>query len=148
MKKSDVLAACNLMLEKQKAEVLAAVQASKEAANNETKSSAGDKYETTRAMMHFEQEKLSNQLAQLQKTEALVFRASQQTVCKTGGLGALLKTTVGYIFIAAGLGKVEVNGTPVLVISLASPLGKMLFGAAPGHVFSMAQNSHKVEAIF
>ena len=44
----------------------------KEANTNETKSTAGDKHETGRAMVHLEQEKLYSQLGQFQKQFSLL----------------------------------------------------------------------------
>jgi len=41
---------------------------------SETKSSAGDKHETGRAMLQLEREKAGNQLAEIKKTKEILFK--------------------------------------------------------------------------
>ena len=60
------------------------IEEAQNAANAETKSSAGDKYETTRAMMQIEIENCSKQLAESQKLhntlKQIVFQSNYQNV--------------------------------------------------------------------
>jgi hypothetical protein len=97
-------------------------------ANNETKSSAGDKHETARAMMQLEQEKLSKQITDLaaQKNEfdKIDFSKTSQAIA----LGSLVETTKGSFLIAASIGKITVNDKVVFVISNQSPLGSEFSG--------------------
>ena len=61
---------CESIVEEQLSGIIAALKDAQEGANNETKSSAGDKHETGRAMAQLETEKLNTQLNeanQLQK---------------------------------------------------------------------------------
>ena len=87
-----------------------------ESAANDTKSSAGDKHETGRAMIHIEQETITKQL-----NDALEQKASLE---KTEG--RLIKTNRGYVFLAVPIGKIIVEGTTVMAISPGSPLGMKL----------------------
>ena len=91
-------------------------------ANNETKSSAGDKHETARAMMQLEQEKLSRQIADLaeQKKEfdTIDFSKTYHNINQ----GSLVETNKGYFLIASSIGKVNVDDKTVFVISSKSPL--------------------------
>ena len=93
-----------------------------EAGNSESKSSAGDKHETAKAMAQLEQEKLGTQLKeaelQLAEFEKINFNKTFQSV----ELGSLTETNKGYFFIASSIGKIEVDRKTVFVISNKSPL--------------------------
>jgi transcription elongation GreA/GreB family factor len=95
---------------------------------NETKSTAGDKYETARAMLHIEQENTSRQLQavkeQLTTLEALNITANTGKVIN----GSLVTTDKNIFFISVALSKVLVNGVAVIALSALSPLGQKLMG--------------------
>lgn len=99
-----------------------------DSANNETKSSAGDKHETARAMMQLEQEKLSKQIADLaeQKNEfdKIDFTKSSTQISQ----GSLVETNKGLFLIAGSIGKIEVDSKSVFVISNKSPLALAFIG--------------------
>ncbi len=100
----------------------------KESRDSDTKSSVGDKYETSRAMMQIEIEKNTKQLAILlnQKKELEIIKPEKQL--NKVEHGALATTTQGIYFFAIGLGKTQVNDTTVFAVSLASPVGKLFVG--------------------
>jgi len=134
MNKKEVLAACKQLLNERTIRLNLAMAAARETANNETKSSAGDKYETTREMMQAEMERLSHQLAEVAKLNEALFHAETAVPTTTVGIGSLIKTTTTTYFLAAGLGKVIVAGQPVFVLSAASPMGNLLLGKTVGDV--------------
>lgn len=110
-------------------EVRAQVQAS---ANNETKSSVGDKYETGRVMAQLEIERITRQLAE---TEELLNRLLElKEVSPQGRVisGSLIHTSQGYFYIAVSLGMVECDGHRVFCLSPEAPLGKELLGKGVG----------------
>lgn len=105
-----------------------AMKAAEDSKNNETKSSAGDKFETSRAMMQGEEERNKIQLA---KAFALRQQLAQIDISKTGesvAVGSLVYTNQGNYFLTVGLGKIIIEGTTYFAISLASPIGQLLFG--------------------
>ena len=93
-----------------------------ESANSESKSSAGDKHETAKAMMQLEREKLGTQLKeaeeQLAEFEKINFNKTFQKIDQ----GNLIQTDKGYFFIAGSVGKLIVDSQTVFVISNKSPL--------------------------
>lgn len=109
-----------------------AVQAAEESKSNQTKSSAGDKFETGRAMMQAVEDRsraqlvkalaLQNELAQLP------FRVPSDTVDK----GSLVYTNQSNYFISIGLGKIVLDGTIFYAISQESPIGQLLQGKKVG----------------
>lgn len=95
--------------------------------NNESKSSAGDKYETGRERIQQEKDKLEGTLNNLKTQIAVVDKIKKQ---KTGkhlvNLGSLIKTNKGKFFISIGLGKVKANEQTYFVVSPRSPAGQIL----------------------
>jgi len=74
--------------------------------HNETKSSAGDKFETTRATLQAEQGRLEGNIIKLKKLEQDL-KAVPLTQSIRASPGALVTTTVGTYFISIGLGKLN-----------------------------------------
>jgi hypothetical protein len=97
-----------------------------EAANNEEKSSAGDKYETARAMNQLEKEMYSKQLAQQLNEFALLHNVRTDTVYTSATTGACIECGDIIFFIAAGLGKQTIDGKLIIYLSPQAPLAKQL----------------------
>jgi len=97
------------------------------ALDSSTKSSAGDKHETSRAMIHLDQEKLSIQLLDLNKSLRIL---SQINIGKHSSvnMGSLFKTDHSIFYISIGLGKISINGLDVFIMSPVSPLSQRLIG--------------------
>lgn len=99
-----------------------------ESSNSESKSSAGDKHETSKAMMQLEREKLGKQLKeaeeQLAEFEKISFNKTFQKIEQ----GSLIETDKGYFFIAGSVGKLIVDTQTVFVISNKSPLAMKFIG--------------------
>jgi len=103
----------------------------RDAAGAEGKSTAGDKHETGRAMVHLEQEKLLRQQAEAQALVAELERIKVQVTAHIA-IGSLVHTDRGTFLIAAGLGKVEWKGRPVFVLSPKAPVAAALMGRTVG----------------
>ena len=99
-----------------------------QAANDEEKSSAGDKYETGRAMMQIERDKAARQLDEALKLRNTLEHLPIHSNTHTAGPGSLVITATKKIFISNGIGKLNVDGEDFLVVAPASPLGKALMG--------------------
>ncbi|MEN8122694.1 MAG: 3-oxoacyl-ACP synthase [Bacteroidota bacterium] len=104
-----------------------AIKSAKEARDNDTKSSAGDKYETGRAMMQIELEKSEKQLNNSLNLKQDLSLIDIQKEYKRIEFGSLVITNQGNYFISIGIGKIEVNNENYYAISLASPIGKLLY---------------------
>ncbi len=99
-----------------------------EALSSETKSSAGDKHETGRAMLQLEREKLGNQLAEAEKTKQLLSKVTTHGSIKKVGLGSVVYTSKSNYFIAISAGEYKKDEKQVYCISPSSPIGKLLLG--------------------
>jgi len=103
-----------------------ALNSHKEGLLTESNSSAGDKHNTSRAMMHLEEEKLRNQLSQFSKLNKVLHGINPSKVHQKITLGSLVNTDKGWLYISIPLGKVELEEADIMVISLASPIGQAL----------------------
>jgi len=93
------------------------VNDAQEGANNETKSSAGDKFETGRAMMQLEKDKHSKQLSEALKVQMILSRIDPEKVCDRVEFGSVVVTDMGSYFIAISAGRIKVEGKSYYVIS-------------------------------
>lgn len=105
-----------------------AMKAAEDSKNNETKSSAGDKFETSRAMMQGEEERNKIQLAKALDLHRQLAQIDITKTSETVVLGSLVFTNQGTYFLSLGFGKIVLEGITYFAISVASPIGQLLFG--------------------
>ena len=129
--KEQLLEKCRKKVLERIEHIQLAIEASRQTAGNETKSSSGDKYETTRAMMHLEMEKLSGQLHEARED---LRRVNQIPLTDTGRVqsGSLVYTSQGVFFISLSMGKVTHDGTDYMLISILTPVGRALQDKSEG----------------
>jgi transcription elongation GreA/GreB family factor len=125
----------------------AAMEAAQESANNESKSSAGDKYETSRAMGHLDREMHGRMYLQAQQERQIVERLDGTVSFKKGALGAFMKTSMGDFFLSVSIGQVEIEGRKVMIISPQSPIGALLMGKMEGDSFSFRGKEAMVKEV-
>ena len=99
-----------------------------ESLQSETKSSAGDKHETGRAMLQLEREKAGNQLSDIEKQQELFSKVTIDVSSEVARLGSLIITDNGVYFLAISVGAIIINTNTYYAISPSSPIGKILLG--------------------
>ena len=110
----------------------AAIQAAQESANSETKSSAGDKYETGRAMAQNERDRNTVQLRQAQQLQGELQRIHPELPCDTVRPGALVHTSMGTSYLGISAGKLTAEGQDYFAVSVAAPVAAALAGKRAG----------------
>ena len=120
------------------------LEALMEAKQNETKSSAGDKYETGRAMIQNEEELYKRQKSETRKVLDQLLKIDPDINCSTVKNGALVALPSGFFYISAGMGKLEVDKEHCYAISLESPLGQALSGLSAGSSFEFHQKTTQI----
>lgn len=104
---------------------------------NDSKSSMGDKYETSREMMQQEINRLEQQIAltaqQLFNLKAINLDKEYSIVEK----GSLVETSIGTFFISVSFGKVKLKGLSCFMISEAAPLAQLIFKKKVGDKFEL-----------
>lgn len=117
----------NQVLERIKVSELNIISA-KSTAENETKSSAGDKYETAREMMQQEISMNQNQLVEANRLKHALSLVnpgrSYDVVCS----GSLVYTNIGIFYISIGGNPIILKDIQYQPISSVSPIAKALAG--------------------
>lgn len=113
---------------------LAAIEESK---NNDTKSSMGDKYETSREMAQAEWNKLMERKGQIQHQIHQLQQIDPNGEHSSIGQGSIVTTQNHYLFVGIPLGKFYFNNKEWMGISLHSPIGKALEGKKIGDNFTL-----------
>lgn len=102
------------------------IEEAQQAANQEDKSSAGDKYETARAMGHLQKDMHTRQLAELAKELAALHAVHVDILYEAVTAGALLQCEKMAFFLAAGLGKQSIDNNTIFFLSPQAPLAQQL----------------------
>ncbi len=102
---------------------------------SETKSSAGDKHETGRAIMQLERERLGQQLAVAEALTQALTKVNINPLKGPIGLGSLVRTNKANYFLAISAGECHAEGGLVYCISPNTPIGGFLLGKSVGDVF-------------
>lgn len=110
----------------------AEIKAIQQSANEETKSSAGDKYETGRAMAQLELERMMTQTGEMEKLVAGLKALNPEIICQRVQPGALVSTTNGIFYISVSLGLITLNTVKYFVVSPDSPVARLLMGKQVG----------------
>jgi len=124
-----------------------AIKEAQDAANNETKSSAGDKHETGRAMAQLETEKLMVQLSEALKLDQVLNKINPKEKHQLVGLGSLVYTNNGTFFISVSLGQIKIGEAVFFAISPVSPIGKLLLTKKEKEAFSFNGKSYVISNI-
>ena len=104
----------------------------KDALNSETKSSAGDKHETGRAMLQLEREKIGVQMAENQKLQEVLSKIEDAQPSAQLCLSSVVKTTKSNYYLAISAGELEVDEQKYYAISPHTPIGQLLIGKTIG----------------
>lgn len=130
--KVSLLAACKKYVDQRMDNARQAIAAASDASADDTKSSAGDKFETTREMMQQELNRHQQLLAEAQRMEQVLNNLDVRVEGGPAKLGSLVATSNGMFFIAVSVGQLQIDGIPYWVISPVSPLGQLLIGIEAG----------------
>lgn len=115
-----------------------------EDAQNDAKSSAGDKHETTLSKLHIEQEKIANKLKEALEQQAILFKLDIEQVSDNVVLGSLVKTNHLTVLVATALPKITVDNQTIFAISPQSPLGIQLMHKSVHSEFPVNNVTYKI----
>ena len=107
-------------------------RSAQESAANDTKSSMGDKHETSREILQQEREMNGRRMAESIRQKEEIERILPNHEFTQIQSGTLAETSLGWFFFSTALGFVHVDNAKVAVISMASPIGQALKGLKAG----------------
>lgn len=145
--KEQVYLACITRVEEMIQTAQHSLDQAQEAAESETKSSAGDKFETGRAMMHAEMHKAKRQMGEaktlMMDLKSMKLKSDYPAIEK----GSYVITNTAHYFISVGLGKITTENETCFAISPASPIAKAMIGKSASEDFQFSGKSFTVESI-
>ncbi len=116
-------------------------------AQNDAKGSAGDKHETALSMMHLEQEKLNQKLAEIIGQKNSVDKIDADAIYNKVALGSLVQTNEMLFYISAALPKIQLENKTIIAVSPQSPLGSQLLGKSLGDKVEINNNRFQIKVI-
>lgn len=143
--KQEVYQASLIHIEAALAQLQQAVQELEISSSSDTKSSAGDKYETSREMIQLEKNKLVERQRQTLKLQQALHQIKPENKANKIDQGTLVKTNLGYFFLGPPLGLLKVGQMQVFAMSTASPLGKMLQGKQVNEQLELNGRTYQIQ---
>ena len=121
-----------------------AITESQEAAADETKSSAGDKYETGREMMQQETDRNMTYLNESNKLLIALNQINPHTISAKVENGSVVVTNKARFFLSVSAGTISHNGDSYYAISPASPIGSRMMGKKPGEEINLNGTTYQI----
>jgi transcription elongation GreA/GreB family factor len=123
------------------------IKKTQSSANEETKSSAGDKYETGRAMAQLE---IGKNTVQLREAERLLGMLQAIHVDLNSEIiipGSFVKTNKGDFYISISIGLIKLQQNQYFIIAPDSPIGKLFMGKKVRDVVSWNKIQYQITDI-
>src|SRR5579863_4524116 len=124
-----------------------AIDDAQQSASEETKSSAGDKYETSREMIQQETDRNQAQLNEAHKLLVALNQINVEFLSASAVPGSLVITNNGKFYLAISAGALTLNGEGYFAVSPASPIGAKLLGRKIGDEFSLNGKEYSIKEV-
>lgn len=145
--KSSLFELCEDFVKTKYALTVDIIESNRKALEQESKSTAGDKHETGRAMLHLEMEKASQQLQVVERMKDVLQRIQPSSVSRRIKLGSLVRTNKGTYYLSISAGQLEANGQYFYAVSTQSPIGKLLLGKNAGEEILFNGKTLRIEKV-
>jgi len=146
--KKNLLDYCKSVLMKRIEAAQSAMEESQQAANSEGKSSAGDKYETSRAMGQLDRDMNARQLEEANRDLAFLNTIQAESFFESAQTGSVVTTEKNIFFISLGLGTATIDNQQIVLLSHASPVAKMMEGKKAGENFILNNQPVKIIDVY
>jgi transcription elongation GreA/GreB family factor len=113
-----------------------AMNDAQESANSEEKSSAGDKYETGRAMSQNERDMYARQLAECIKQKQVLLNIDLTKKHDRVSSGALVITESAIYFVSISAGIISIDNKSYFAISPDTPIAQLMLNKKQGEEFA------------
>lgn len=143
--RKDLINGCRQYLGQRKNMVQKALTGLKEDLENESKSSAGDKYETGREMINIEWNKLNVQLKEYERLDNILSRLPEEMKSDSIAVGSIIFTNTANYFISIPAGELIAGSDKFYAIGVQAPITRKLLGLKEGDEFEM--NGRKIKIL-
>ncbi|MDO8998720.1 MAG: transcription elongation factor [Bacteroidota bacterium] len=126
----------------------AAVSQAQEAANSSDKSTAGDKYETSRAMGQLDSDMNTKQLLEAEQELGFLEKVEVNNLAEEIKIGSIFEMSDILFFVAIGLGPIKIDDKRVMVVSSKSPFYENIKTMKAGNVFEFMDKMDQIKMVF
>jgi len=145
--KTALFQECKNLVEKRHIKIKQNIADIEESLFEESKSSAGDKHETGRAMLQIDRENAGKQLQEVENVVQLLKKMDLNASSDYARLGSLVYTEKVTYFLCISVGDLIVNKTHYVCVALNSPIGQVLSGKKKGDTFTFNGKDFKVTSV-
>jgi len=145
--KEQVKSACQELLKHRIDSLIADEKSAKASAESDTKSSAGDKHETAREMVQQEREMIGRRISEAEKQMADLIKIIETDSSNVIQAGSLIYSTLGWMYLSISLGSVMIEDLKVNIVSMDSPVGKLLKGKKVGDAIELNGKHITIESV-
>lgn len=146
--KEELYKECESFVNKRLKNIEEIISSNQRALQSETKSSAGDKHETGRAMLQLEMEKAGQQLTGIIKMKETLSKVNLKNSFEVAHLGSVIRTSKASFFLSISSGKLIVADKIYFAVSISSPIGNILLGKRVGDTFTFNNIQQTIEELF
>jgi len=140
--KEALLARCIALKEENEAYIMAAMDDAQQSANDY--GAPRDRYDSFRAQMMRKRDMLAQQLAAVKEDIRILRQMKPSVVSTKVEHGALVKLNSQTLYIAAGIGKIDLDGVTYYVVSPVVPLVATMQHLKAGDTFSFRGTTMQV----
>lgn len=145
--KAQVLDCCFQWANERQRAILKKEASLLEALQGASKSSAGDKHNTERAMLQIEREQLGNQAVAIKQDLDTIYRIDPEETSNIIHLGSLVYASNAIYFVSVSAGVFTVKNYQIVAISSAAPIARELLGKTIGESFSWQGKAYEILAV-
>ena len=145
--KSQLFQLCLTFIQNRIENIEYSMQQARQASNDDTKSSAGDKYETTREMMQQEMDRNSKLLYEAGQQKIALQQIENVDAAKEVKNGSLVLTSKGNFYISISAGEISANEQKFIAVSQAAPIGRVFIGSKTGDEITFNGNKYLIKQI-
>ncbi len=124
-----------------------ALRQAREASNDDTKSSAGDKYETSREMMQQDIDRNKRLLIDAEENLKLLNSIKDAVPTDSARNGSIIYTSQGNFYLSISAGQLHTDKETFFAISAFSPIGKLLLGKGKGDQFDFNGKKYAIKEV-
>lgn len=144
--KAKLISALSATIQIQIDELISEVDSVNEEIGKETKSSAGDKFETSREMMTQERNRIEERISLLNRNSNTLSNLPNKAILKITN-GSLVVTSLETFFFGIPFGKFIFENEVIMVLSLNSPIGKAFFNKQEGNNILFLKKHYSINSV-
>lgn len=138
---------CSLTVEKRYQKIKQTISDIEESLFEESKSSAGDKHETGRAMLQIDRENAGKQLQEIEQLQRTLPKIDVAAHSDYARLGSLVYTEKATYFLSLSIGDIVVGKSHYFCVAIGSPIGQHLLGKKKGDTFTFNNTTRQITSV-